>query len=97
MNKLKQNTEVISEGNARRFSSCLECYSRLKGEDIYIFIYTQDTGEFRWMAAQKSLSLQGLEHQQLLQNFCLTCFSNFTSQKHFIHHCVHLVEIEHQI
>jgi len=43
------------------------------------------------------LLLQRIIHGQLFQHFGLACLSNFPSQKHFVDHCVHFVEIKHQI
>lgn len=33
----------------------------------------------------------------MLENLGLTCLSNLSGQKHFIHDTVHLVEVEHEI
>lgn len=42
-------------------------------------------------------SLQGLQHQQLLQHLRLAGLSDLTRQEHLVHHRVNLVEVEHQV
>lgn len=41
--------------------------------------------------------LERIERQQLFQHFCLRRFPYLAGQEHFVHHRIHLVEVEHQI
>jgi len=41
--------------------------------------------------------LQRVVHCQLLQNLCLTSFSDLSSKEHLIHNCVDLVKVEDQV
>lgn len=41
--------------------------------------------------------LQRVEHEELLQDFGLTCLSDFSRQEHLVHHRVNLIKVEDKV